>query len=215
VSDVYKVVKAKDLPGKQTLRDVLSPAEYARFRQVADTNGIKTADIEKDKPIWAGWRLLAAIHKKHGFVSGQIKRDLGKYAKKHKVKVRHAALYKVRPLLDQIIAMSDEDSRKCLNGSLTGIDYMTRTMAAQTAAWTTGDVARLTQIEAGRPVDTCLTAMASDLDARSKADTIHAIESAMTGTKRSVLILSVRSLVGDSALFSELRQRGFTVSEPR
>ncbi|MDC7683799.1 TraB/GumN family protein [Asticcacaulis sp. BYS171W] len=215
ISVVYSVMKDKDLPGKTRLKDVVSAAEYARFVETARRHGIKTADIEKDKPLWAGLRLSMAVSKKYDYSSSSVINQLTKTAKKHKVKVRRVATYEIKPLLSQVNGIDAAEARRCLTASLDTIDYQTKNVPIATSAWVGGDVARLKPILNQYPKGDCLDALGDDLTARSVADTVGTIEKAMTGARRSVLILPMHALTGDDRLIGELRRRGFTVREPR
>lgn len=212
--DVYKAAKGSELPGKQTLRDVLSAEEYQRFRAVADRYGVDTTKIERSKPMWAGWRLRQAVDARQGFVAGQTVRDLTAYAKAHKVKVRPVAVYKARAALNESINASNEQSRACMMSTLDSLDYTMAAMEAQTNAWTMGDVPQLAKIVAGRPKANCPSTVVKELSARSTTDTAAVIEQAMTGSKRNVLVLNIDMLL-DENLGAELRRRGFTVAAPR
>ncbi|ESQ77515.1 TraB/GumN family protein [Asticcacaulis sp. YBE204] len=215
VSIIYRVMKDKDLPGKTRLKDVVSEVEYARFRETAQKHGIKTSDMEKDKPLWAGMRLSMAVNNKYGYASSPIEKQLTRTARKHKVKIQRVATYEVKPLLVQVNGIDVAESRRCLIASLNGIDYATKTTPGITTAWVSGDVARLKPLLRGQPKDACLDALGEDLTSRSTADTVGAIEKAMTGARRSVLIMPLGALLSNDKLIGELRQRGFTVREPR
>ncbi|WP_343685286.1 TraB/GumN family protein [Asticcacaulis sp.] len=214
VSLIFRLMKDKDLPGRTTLKDVLPEAEYARFQVTARRYGIKTNDIEKDKPLWAGMRLSMKINQKYGYSSSAVVDRLSKVAKKKKVKVRAVASYEAKPLLNQIAAIDAEESRRCLTMTLDSLDYDIPNVPIVTKAWAAGDVTRLKPIWRNGPEGDCLQGLGADLSARVSGDTIAVIEKAMSGSKRSVLILPMGMLINDDWLVSGLRARGYQVREP-
>lgn len=213
LGDLSKLMKGKDLPGKQTLKDVLSQEEYERFRRTADHYKINTKDMEKDKPLWAGWRLEQAILKKIRFSETQIG-DLRKIASKNKVKIRTLSVLKAKPILDKLLSVDMDESKNCLDTQISTLDYVAKVKDQQTIAWVNGDVATLKIIENNMPKTQCLIALSNDIEDKTTLDTIEKIDAAMKVTKRSVIILPVRNLVKNKDLIDELKQRNYRIVEP-
>ncbi|MFT3997050.1 MAG: TraB/GumN family protein [Asticcacaulis sp.] len=211
---IWRLMKDKDLPGKTTLKDVLPPDEYSRFQETARRHGVKTGDIEKDKPLWAGMRLSTKVNEARGYSTDGVVGRLSKAAKKKKVKIRAVADYEAKPLLARINAIDETEGRRCLTLSLDGIDYAVKTTHTATQAWAEGDVARLKSVLRAKPKADCLEALGADLTTRSTHDAISVVEKAMKGARRSVLILPAGMLLLDDRLVSELRARGYQVREP-
>ncbi|WP_298332532.1 TraB/GumN family protein [Asticcacaulis sp.] len=210
---LYAVMSGKDLPGSQTLRDVLPPAEYARWAQLARTYEIDTRDIEKDRPLWAGVRFLDAVSTKKGFSSQAISQHLTQVAKRHKVKVARISRMETRALVKQTNAIDEAEGRRCLSGMLDLTEYMVATTAAQTDAWANGEVGGLKAILRAQPKADCHEALGGQLRAKWTADTLRMVDTAMQGTRRSVLLLPVPLLL-DERLVNELRAQGYQVRTP-
>lgn len=210
---LYAVMSGKDLPGKRTLRDVLPPAEYARWTQLARTYEIDTRDIEKDRPLWAAVRFLDAVSTKKGFSSQAITQHLTLVAKRHKVKVARISRMETRALVKQTNAIDEAEGRRCLAVMLDLTDYMVATTAAQTDAWASGDVEALKAILRAQPKADCHEALGGQLRAQWTADTLRLVDTAMQGTRRSVLLLPMSMLL-DERLVNELRAQGYQVRTP-
>lgn len=90
---------------------------------------------------------------------------------------------------------------------------MVATTGAQTDAWASGDVDALKAILRAQPKADCHEALGGQLRGQWTADTLRLVNTAMQGTRRSVLLLPMPMLL-DERLVNELRAQGYQVRTP-
>jgi hypothetical protein len=86
ITMIPAAIKAMKIPDGKTLKDVLPPADYARWLALREKYIGKKDDVEKLRPAIALGQLRAAAFRKHGLQGGpNVLAVIGEARKKHKV----------------------------------------------------------------------------------------------------------------------------------
>ncbi|WP_126421333.1 TraB/GumN family protein [Asticcacaulis excentricus] len=202
------------LPEGQMLRDVISEKTYIRYRATARTFNIETKEDEQYQPFWAGQKMFQRIRLYNGISLNAVTEQVVDAAKARKVKVRRIALYDSSDTLAESTTFTTEQGEACLNYTLDSIDHLVPNRKRDAAAWARGDVDTLRARLAAAPKVTCGNNQ-SVRGNKARSDTLRAIEQALSGPRRNVMISSLSVLLMDDQLMHELSALGYKVIAPR
>jgi hypothetical protein len=213
-----------DLPAALALRGKLksdAPLDAA-VGDLAPKLARARATLGKGPDAYNGWNPLGAgimmagdYRKSARLEPAEPERAIGRLARKHRVKARPAATYKVMPLVKTAVREhSREAGLICLEGVLDEVNAGPEATRAAARAWATGDVRGA--IAGPRNFQRCLLALPgmADLERKGTRDEVEALSAAMKTPGHAVAIYGIRGLVARGGVLDQMRARGFEVSTP-
>jgi hypothetical protein len=213
-----------DLPAALALRGKLksdTPLDAA-VGDLASKLARARAILGKDADAYEGWSPLGAgimmagdYRKSVRLETAEPERTIGRLARKHRVKARPAATYKVMPLIKTAVREhSREAGLICLEGVLDEINAGPEAARAAARAWARGDVRGA--IAGPRNFQRCLLALPGmgDLERKGTRDEVEALSAAMKTPGHAVAVFGIRGLVARGGVLDQMRARGFEVSTP-
>ena len=186
--------------------------KLARARAVL---GKKADAYEGWSPLGAGIMMAGDYRKSVRLETAEPERTIGRLARKHRVKVRPAATYKVMPLIKTAVrGHSREAGLICLEGVLDEVNAGPEAASAAARAWARGDVRGA--IAGPRNFQRCLLALPgmADLERKGTRDEVEALSAAMNTPGHAVAVYGIRGLVARDGVLDQMRARGFEVSTP-
>lgn len=166
-------------------------------------------------PLGAGIMMAGDYRKAVRLEPNEPERTIQRLARKHRVKVRPAATYKVMPLIKTAVrGHSREAGLLCLEGVLDEVNAGPEAARDAARAWARGDVRGA--IAGPRNFQRCLLALPgmADLERQGTTDEVEALSAAMQTPGHAVAVYGIRSLVARGGVLDQMRARGFTVTAP-
>ncbi len=213
-----------DLPAALALRGKLK-ADAPLDGQVGDlapklararaTLGKKPDAYNGWSPLGAGIMMAGDYRKSVRLEPAEPERAIGRLARKHGLKPRPAATYKVMPLVKTAVRQhSREAGLICLEGVLDEVNAGPEAARAAARAWARGDVRGA--IAGPRNFQRCLLALPgmADLERQGTQDEVEALAAAMRTPGHAVAVYGIRSLVAKGGVLDQMRARGFVVTAP-
>jgi hypothetical protein len=166
-------------------------------------------------PLGAGIMMAGDYRKTVRLEPDEPERTIQRLARKHRVKVRPAATYKVMPLIKTAVrGHSREAGLLCLEGVLDEVNAGPEAAREAARAWARGDVRGA--IAGPRNFQRCLLALPgmADLERQGTRDEVEALSAAMRTPGHAVAVYGIRSLVARGGVLDQMRARGFLVTAP-
>lgn len=222
------LLKARRNPDGRTLREVLPAPLYARWAQLRREYLPKNDDVEEFRPSYAASMLYSAALERAGLVAaGAVLGRIGTVAKKHDVEwVSTSVKTQVKDVkgVAKTVIRSRVDETGCMREVL---DMLERDVAQATLranAWAEGDVETLAALTSATPQRACDdTFFDSDLAAelgladgraRSEAQWLKAVDTALARNADTFAVLPLNSMLGETGWLARLRARGYEVVAP-
>ena len=226
----FGYLRAKNNPDGKSLKDVLDPALYARWRGAKAKYLPRNSSVENKRPLVAAEELLDAATRRAGLSNEYsfyeaMKPTMGEagvtsHYPQFKVDVSNA---EAKAALTDIRRMSLDDAR-CLAATIDAIESDVPRMVANANAWANGDVARINYATLARRNTLCSDSMISPEFSvqyglpnieKSVADLwIKEAQSALASNAVTVAFVPMEDLTGPDNLMDRLRTLGYTVSDP-
>jgi hypothetical protein len=166
-------------------------------------------------PLGAGISMAGDYRKTVRLEPDEPERTIQRLARRHRVKVRPAATYKVMPLIRTAVrGHSREAGLLCLEGVLDEVNAGPEAAREAARAWARGDVRGA--IAGPRNFQRCLLALPgmADLERQGTSDEVEALSAAMRTPGHAVAVYGIRSLVARGGVLDQMRARGFVVTAP-
>ncbi len=205
------------LPDGQTLDGVLGAPLAARFASAR-------AIVHRDADHYAGDALpVAALELEGDFLSakGLVLAEpadtIESLARSSNAEVRHVAKYDAMPSIEAILKASPDKGRACVEVAINDIEFQNVHANAAAEAWAVGDVAGIKANYSDSNVIECLLAIApeaTELEARATADTVSAIETALSEGGRTVAVVGIGQLLRKNGVLEKLHADGIAVEGP-
>jgi uncharacterized protein YbaP (TraB family) len=215
--------RVKKIPGRETLKDWLSPELYARWNALKARYKVRDSDIDKLTPVLAATRLYArALDISKLSSSDGIERSVVRLARKHNVQVTQTQLKVEDPR--EVVTQFGEIPRNvqvsCLEAIVEHLEKDMETVKAQANAWALGDVATLRALPYPKEIEVCTNALETsgrvkDLIERMDAGWNKSVEAALSARgKPTLAVKPIYELLGANGTIQKLRARGFRVEGP-
>uniref|UniRef100_B0SWX7 GumN family protein n=1 Tax=Caulobacter sp. (strain K31) TaxID=366602 RepID=B0SWX7_CAUSK len=213
-----------DLPAALALRGKLKsdvPLDVAaidlapKLARARATLGKAPDAYHQWSPLGAGIMMAGDYRKTVKLEPAEPERTIQRLARRHRVKVRPAATYKVMPMIKTAVREhSREAGLICLEGVLDEVAAGAGAARAAARAWAEGDVRGA--IGGPRNFQRCLLALPgmADLERRGTRDEVEALSAAMRTPGHAVAVFGIRGLVARDGVLDQMRARGFVVSTP-
>ena len=214
--------KAKKLPNKRTLADVLSPDLNSEFERIRTKYARRSKAIRKLRPFFAAEKLLEEATQTVGLTddSARIERTLEKLINRHDVAVIESAIE--APLVDFFVvleSLSLQTEIACLKTTLNSIEQDLSAAAKRANAWADGDASALAALDYPDVEGSCTKVIferpqAAALQTRVETLWLDHAEAALQQQSITFADLPMGELVHPDGLLARLRARGYSVSTP-
>ena len=205
-----------ELKNDAHLEDVLDPALKDRFVRAREKLHRDADRYENLLPAWAGLRLFGDFLEAEKFTTDEPADTLKHLASRKDIPVHAVATYEALPVIKDVGKMSDADSRTCLRNALDDIAAEDIHQAAAAEAWAVGDLEGMKANYSEATVFGCLQAVPkfATLWARSVDDVTKAVDAALDGGGKTVMVASLGVLLRKDGILDRLRAQGATVEAP-
>lgn len=141
---------------------------------------------------------------------------LAKLASHAGVPTRPIAVYRFMDVVHDVPSMPMAVQRTCLENALDDIDAEAAHARAASEAWAHGDVKGASANSPENELETCLRGSAAfnTMYNRAIADTVSAIDNALSSPGKTVVIVSIGSLLRKGGVLDRLRAGGQPVAGP-
>jgi len=214
--DMMGLLSKKALPGRQLLKNVLTPELNARYEETARRAGVDIRDFAHDKPVWAGARLRRVVLQRRGLSDEEPLATVVRLAHRADVPVKAAGKYKIGPIFKDVNAMDVTASQACLSFALDDIDFDLDRAPRAATAWAQGDIRTVRANYEGSALMKCLSGsdQAALLNERSTSDAMTAVTEALSTPGKTVAVLPLAMMLRKGGVLERLRSQGYSVSNP-
>lgn len=221
--------RAKFNPDNRSLRDVLSPGTYAKWKVARSRFLGNDEDADRLRPMYAAYELFkAAVEQTHASTDSAAGPVIERAAKKQSVPRADARFrLAIREPKDAVkqFNVSGTDDIRCLEETLDRIEQFIQTATIRGDAWASGDLSRLSEfLASGSELNFCwarLTNQAigvqqgfTDIDRRVDARWLEELRTALAGHDTVFTTLAVKELIGATGLAAALQRDGFQMTAP-
>jgi len=219
---------ARNNPNKAKLKDVLPPADYARFSALKLKFMPRNRSIEKRRPIMAASDLYKNAVEDVGLQLDSVTaKVIKRAAKRNKIKPTEPRLELM--LNDPKVAIkelkdSSLDDLQCLQQTMTFIETDLDAAKARASAWADGNVDALKQLPLTDRRTACSGALLNspvmrkrgfdDLPARLQAVWLDAAEKALLEHAVSFAAIPMQEVLSADGYLAALAKRGYLVEAP-
>ena len=222
------LLKARRSPDGRTLRQILSPTEYARWQALKARYIGSDRGIEHWRPVFAALELYEQAIKRSGMTQDNIVGPVvQKAARRQKIKITNPKVtIKIANAKRALKEFSAEtlDDRACFVRTLDRIEGDLGTMAARANAWAIGDIERLRDLQAQNQFTACTAAFTGaeiarkqgvqDLSQRIRRQWMAAAEAALAKNTSTFATLPVGLILAPDGYLAALQAKGYTVEAP-
>jgi TraB/PrgY/gumN family len=204
------------LPSGTPMESTLPAPLRARF--VAARNAIhRDADrYESLRVPLAGLRLDGDFLKANGLTQDEPVDTLRHIANRVGVPVKSIAEYAAIPMLKQLPAMSTAANETCLKSSLDDIDALRVHAVPAAQAWAKGDLDGIKANYSDQRFESCIQSLPTfaALFQRAVNDSANALHAALAKPGKTVMLVSMGSLLRQHGLLEKLEAEGLTIEAP-
>ena len=210
------------LDANARLKDVLSPALYARVGALIGRYDAGDHRIERLKPVFAALRLYRqALDVAHLVPGNQAEDAVLKLARHHKVPIRQSKLSidDPRDLVTQLGRIPQEAQVECLTAIVERLETGVEPMQQEARAWALGDVEALRRLMVPKTIDVCTAAVSTSARTRqliedSNADWNREVEEALAKNSSTLALKPIHDLLGPRGVLAGFKARGYEVEGP-
>ena len=222
-------MSARKNPDGKTLKDVLAPADYARWTALKAKYIGSDSGVEKFRPMFAAQELNQKAMDKSGLVGNGVVWDKVKdAAKKNHVRiVEPEAKIPVddpgQMIRDFKTTTGDLDAA-CLVATMRRFESDMSVMQQRANAWAVGDIEALKTLPLPQVRDVCVQAVRSNdrlseqmnvaIDKLVSAWTTEA-DTALTKNASTFAVIPMENLLAKDGPLDRLRKKGYTVDDPQ
>jgi hypothetical protein len=222
------LMKARNNPGKETLAEVLPPADYARWTRLKERHLGRDRGIEKRRPIIAAAKLQQeALDDADLTLDNLAAKVARRAARKHDLTI-------TEPKIEIVIADPKATIREfsatalddidCFRQTLERLDADIETMKLRANAWALGDLDLLQSLPYTDNFRACVDALLetriarqqgfSDLEHQLESAWMAAADAALARNRSSFALLPLRMMLRDGGFLDQFRARGYVVTAP-
>lgn len=222
-------MEAQKNPDNAVLRDIIPPAQYARWLVLRDkyVDGYNTQDndIERWRPVFAALTLYSHAIRKIGMTNrSPVWPKVQEAAKKHKVKITEV---KYQPAIDNARAavkalnQTRLDDLACFGKTLDRLETDIGAMRARANAWAVGDIDAIRALPAIDQRTECTNALQNahatkllgvgNLESKLADTWLRAADAALKKNAVTLAVLPITQMVAPRGYLAQLRERGYSV----
>ena len=222
------MLRARNNPGKRSLREVVSPELYARWEVLKARYMGRDRGVEKRRPLLAAQALYEAALERSGLRMGGV---IGPV-------VRRARKAGDVPMVETTVRLTVEDpkavlkefgesdlaDRECFDGTMARIETDLDAMRARANAWAVGDIDGLRALPYENHYESCQQALTgsalaqrlgiADLPRRAGEVWLENVDAALAEHPSSFALMPMHQLLGADGMLEKLAARGYAVEAP-
>lgn len=221
-------MKIRDNPDGKTLREVVPPADYARWLALKQRWIGSDRGVEDWRPVFAAIELYVKAIERSGLTLDTGVTDLVKKTAKARDLVPTQPKVEIN-VQDPKGAMKEfshaqVEDLACFRGTMDRIDTDLGAMAVRANAWATGDIEALRGVPYRTQFAACSEALTGnavarkqgmgDLEARLERTWMDAAESALNRNTTSFAVLGMGQLLEADGYLAKLAAKGYMIEEP-
>lgn len=222
-------LRARKNPDGAQLKDLLKPELYARWARLKALYMGNDTDVERWRPLLAGFKLYAEALEKSGLEPRKdiIWPTIRKLARKHDVPINQPRIeVKVkdpRGLINDFSSSSPERDLDCFTATLDRIESDLEPMKQRASAWAVGDIDTLQRLRSVAQENACLDLLEQLPRFKEEVDKVRALaferwmaiaEAALARNDVTLAILPMSEVLSPTGRLAQLRERGYTVTFP-
>jgi hypothetical protein len=225
---IPSALRARKNPDDKTLRDIVPPAQYARWQALKKRYIGSDGDVEEWRPVFAALRLYERAIGKSGMTLDALADDaVRKAAKKNDVPMSSPKVeIKIENPKAALKAFAQQplEDMECFTRTLDRIEGDLGTMAARANAWAQGDIENLRDLPFRSQFVVCGNAITgneiarklgfSDIQQRVENAWMTAAEGALAKNRSTFAMLPLSQLISDDGYLAKLAAKGYMVEEP-
>ncbi len=207
---------ALELPHGQSLEQVLTPPERARFLALMAAVHKKPKDYAHWKPAVAGLLLIADWRKAAGLSEGKPGTTVMHLAKDERVPVRYVGDFDLGPYIKTVRTLSPAANQACFDAAMDDIDRESAHARDTASAWAKGDLKGVGQAYRVSVLDRCLLQVPSvqGLLERGTDEGVKTIQTALSKPGKSVAVVDLNFLMRANGILDRLKAQGAVISVP-
>jgi len=214
--------KVSKLPDDQTLKDVLTPELYQRYRTLLSLHKIRDNDIEKLRPIVAAGRLYQDIIEANGLTGkNDVQETVFKLADRHDVKINDLTLKVEAPkeILKEASEMPVSAEVPCFEEVVATLESDLPMLKKRASSWARGDVDALRKLIPAQARNACREVILSvqrvkEISDHAKSVWLSAITESLDRYDSAMALSPVYDLIGKDGILDQLRAAGYQVEGP-
>lgn len=225
---IPSALKARRNPDGRTLREILPPAQYARWQALKTRYIGRDQGIESWRPVFAAMELYDQAIAKSGMTERSITaKAIAEASKQYGVPITRPqvriAVENPRQVLRDFSSTALNDT-ECFVNTLDRIERDLGLMAERGNAWAIGDLQRLRELPYRNQYVACMaaftqTALAEragvrDAGAQVERAWMQAAESALQRNASTFALLPISELFKPNGYLAKLQAKGYEVIEP-
>jgi uncharacterized protein YbaP (TraB family) len=223
-----KMLSARNNPDDKKLKEMVSPASYARWQVLKARYMASDDSVEKYRPLFAAQELYAKALKTHGLDGKNITSSVIDKA----IETHHPAVTVVKedivvtdpkPLLKEW-SKTTLDDLSCFDNTMTRLETDIDAMRARANAWATGDVTALRALPPAYQWEACSNAISEagigkrlgfgDAGKRVEAKWMAAADKALDTNSVTFAMLPLSKMLSPDGYLAKLQAKGYTVIAP-
>jgi uncharacterized protein YbaP (TraB family) len=188
-------------------------ATRARFAEARGKIGQGADRYKTRNPLAAGLALASDYRAHWSLTSNDTAKVTKVYAERAKVPIVQPE-YDTAPILGAVVHAPSEAGHACLEAVLEQVEAGPEATKAAASAWAQGDTPAA--LANDRTYERCfyMAPGARAFEARTKADTVAAIEKALQKSGHSIAVVWLPPLLSQGGVLDQLRSKGYQVKTP-
>lgn len=204
------------MPDGQKLEASLPAPFRARFVAARESIKRKAEHYEDDAPIVAALKLENEYNDAKDLSWDEPRRTVEKIARAKHVKAHEIGNYDATPLAKELLKLGPEAARSCLEDAVSDVEARTLHAVPAAEAWAVGDLKGIKAHYSSTQLVSCArkTGSFAKLDQRGIADTLAAIDVALSKPGKTVMLVDIGSLLRNTGVAEKLRAQGVAIEGP-
>jgi len=204
------------MPDGQKLEASLPPELRARFVAARESIKQDAEHYEDDAPVVAALKLERDFNKANGLSWEQPRQMVEKIASAKHVKFRTIADYDAMPMAKELLRLPADQARSCLENAVHDLELRAVHAKAAAEAWAAGDVKSVKAHYTEPNLEHCAmqSGKFSQLDERGIADSLAAIDEALSKPGKTIMLVDIGSLLRNTGVVEKLRAQGVVIEGP-
>jgi len=216
-------------PDGATLKDVLPPDLYARWRPLKEVYFAGDDSIERERPMFVASQLASRARKAAGLDGGrEIGKKINELVAKHGLKVVDATYtftIKDPGKTAREFKKSAVNDAPCLAKTIERLETELTQMRARANAWAVGDLGEIRKLNYGER-DACFDGVSSGSLAKNQPELltvkekgasswVSAAEKALATNASTFAVVPITEILDPKGVIATLQAKGYTVEPPK
>jgi hypothetical protein len=205
------------LPRGQTLEAGLPDGLRGRFIAARDSAGGDAGDYRTDTPIRAAIRLQQDFMKNTGLSYREPRGTIEDMAAARHIRNAPVTRFDAMDAIREMLKLTPDQQQVCLGQAASDVSWSHVHAGAAARAWSVGDVRGVKANYVQSRLLDCITSAvhtAGDIDARTIADTVAAIDSALNQPGKTIVVIGMGPLLRRGGVLERLQALHVTLEAP-